>query len=396
MNLLADHFGPILIILSPIYKLFPNAITLLVLQAAFVGFSSIPIYFIAFDKTKRQLESFLITFLYLYSQGILAAINFDFHLATISVLPLSLIIYSYYFKKWRLYFLTIFSSLLFKEDLSIFVFGLGLYQSVTRQAKVGLVTVLISVSSFYLIKFHLMPSLWQGGDSNYIGTSSLPLTNPLTLATLLLTKPYIFIDIFTNSPIKTGTLTILYRQYAFLPMLSLFNWFTVLPYLLLRFSSNYTALWTTNFHHSANLEPFLAVGTIFVISRFPLLKIWFYFIITLIILSAFYPNTILLEPFNFHLQDWQKYQKINKILTDIPSMAAVSAQSPFVAHIASREKIYLYPEVLDAQYIVLDSSKNSYPIQPQELFFKVEQLKQTRASWQIYRQQGDLIIFKRL
>lgn len=93
MILLADHFGLILLLLSPIYKLFPIASTLLVLQAIFVAVSSIPIYFIALDKLKNVTVSFLITLSYLTSVGILSGINFDFHLTTISVLPLSLILY---------------------------------------------------------------------------------------------------------------------------------------------------------------------------------------------------------------------------------------------------------------------------------------------------------------
>ncbi len=39
----------------------------------------------------------------------------------------------------------------------------------------------------------------------------------------------------------------------------------------------------------------------------------------------------------------------------VPAGATVSAQSPFVAHLAARERIYQFPRVLDAAYVLLDA-----------------------------------------
>src|SRR3989344_6995323 len=79
MILLADHFGPILILLSPVYKIFPNPITLLIIQSLFVSLSGIPIYLIALDRLKNSNLAFVITLSYLTSVGILNAVGFDFH-----------------------------------------------------------------------------------------------------------------------------------------------------------------------------------------------------------------------------------------------------------------------------------------------------------------------------
>jgi hypothetical protein len=42
-------------------------------------------------------------------------------------------------------------------------------------------------------------------------------------------------------------------------------------------------------------------------------------------------------------------------LRDIPGGAIVSAQSPFVPHLTERQKLYQFPRVLDAQFVLLDA-----------------------------------------
>lgn len=395
MTILADHFGPILFLLSPLYKLFPTASTLLVLQATAVALSSIPIYLIALDKLKNILLSFLITLAYLTSVGIISAIGFDFHLATFSVLPLSLVLYCWYFKKWRMYWLILVLSLTFKEDIPLFILGLGFFQIFQRELKIGLSTIIFSLVSIYLIKFQVMPFLWKGADSGYLSTLILPLSSPVDLFLLFITRPSIFTDQIFNSPIKIHTIDALYRQFAFLPVLSLFSWLTVFPSLFLRFSSTYTQTWTNNWHHSANLAPFLVVSAVFALNRFrfpffPIIILLIFFLLT----GGLAPNgmvwTVIQNPF----QDFSKFQYIENYIKDIPPSASVSAQSPFVPHFANREKVYLFPEVYGADYIVLDTSLSSYPMGYEELINKISALKKSKY-WRVKSQNKSLIIFQK-
>lgn len=395
MIILADHFGPILFLISPIYKLFPIASTLLILQAAFVALSSIPIYLIALDKLKNVIISFLITLSYLTSLGILSGINFDFHLATISVLPLSFILFSWYFRKWKTYYLTLLLSLTFKEDIPLFILGLGIFQLFQKEIKLGLSTVIFALTSIYIIKFQIMPFLWKGGDLAYLSTSTLPLNSPLDLFLLFIIRPSIFTDQIFNSPIKIQTIDELYRQFVFLPVLSIFSWLTVFPALFLRFSSSYTQAWTNNWHHSANLMPFLAVGTVFALKKFniPFLPIVI-LLIFLLITGGLAPNGMIWATIQNPARDFSQFQYIQNSLKDIPPSAAVSAQSPIVPHLANRERIYMYPEIYDAEYLVLATSLSSYPLTREELQEKIKLLKKS-SFWKIVVSKKNLIIFKR-
>ncbi len=396
MILLADHFGPILILFAPIYKLFPSAITLLIIQALFVSLSSIPIYLIARDRLKSTLLSLLITLGFLTSVGITSAIIFDFHLATISVLPLSLILYCWCFKKWRAYFIFLVLSVLFKEDVPLLLLGLGIFELFQKQIRVGSLTMIFSLISFYLIKVNLMEFLWHGGASAYISISIFPLDSPVDLFLLFLTRPMLFLDQIFNSPIKIDTLNALLRQFGYLPVLSPLAWITAFPHLYFRFTSNYWQSWSTLYHHNASLIPFLTVSTVLAIEKFKISK---RAVILLLLFSIFTnglsPNSYIWSTFSLNLQSSNRYSYLNHALANIPPNTPVSAQSPIVPHLANREKIYLFPEIYDAEYIVLDTSLSTYPMGNDELNQKIQILKES-PFWKIIKKDKSLIIFKRI
>lgn len=395
MPLLADHFGLILLILSPIYKVFPSPITLLFIQALFAGLSSIPIYLIANDKLKKVSFSILITVAYLSSKGLLSAINFDFHLATISVLPLSLILYCWYFKKYKLYLLALFFSILFKEDIPIFILGLGIYQLFTKQRSLGIFSIIFALLSFYLIKFQIMPMIWKGGGESYIETSVLPLKQPLTLFYILLTNPGVFLDQIFNSPTKLITIHTLLSSFAFFPILSPLFWLGVFPYLFIRFTSNYIALWTNDFHHNANLMPFLAVGAIFAISKIRISqKAVIIFLLFFIFTGGLAPKDMIFTAIQRNIYDAKNYYYIENAIKNIPQNAVVAAQTSIVSHLSNRPGIYLFPEYPYADYIVLDISLGTYPMDLNELNIRIQELK-TLSYYQIFKQDKTLIIFKR-
>lgn len=393
--LLADHFGLILFLLSPIYKLFPSASTLLIIQAFFVALSSLPIFLIALDKLKKFSLSFLITLTYLTSVGITSAINFDFHLTTISVLPLSLILFAWYFKKWKLYWTILIFSITFKEDIPLFILGLGIYQIFSKEVKPGFATVVFALSSFYIIKFLIMPFLWLGGSESYITTSILPLDSPIDLLSLILIRPTIFLDQMINSPIKVATFELLYKQFSYTPLLSPLSWLTVIPALFIRFSTTYSATWTTLYHHNANLEPFLAISTILAISYFKLPKLAIsLLLIFFLVTNGLAPTSMIWEAYQKNITEINDFKYLYQGLNSLPATVAISAQSPLVPHLANRQNIYLFPEIYNANYIVLDTSLSSYPINKSGLKYKISLLKKS-PYWQIKKEVKTLIIFQK-
>lgn len=393
MPLLADHFGVILWIISPIYQIFPDAKTLLVIQSLFVSVSSIPIYLIALDKLRNKWQATLLILTYLSSVGIVQAVNFDFHLATISVFPISLIIWAWYFKRWRLYLIFLICSLLFKEDLPVIISGFGLFQISLRQFKIGLLTLIFGILSFICIKYIAMPFLWSTGGSGYIETSVLPLDSPVDLLGLLILRPSIFIDQFFNSPIKTETFQSLVLDYGLLPLLSPLFWLGAFPYLYLRFTSTYHQMWTTTYHHNANLEPLLVIAAIFVIAKYKIrAKFINLLLIVVLLTSGLAPNGLLISSIikNFQNQDFFQIKK--EALKTIPQQAAVTSQSAIIPHLANRPYLFLYPNIGNAEYIVLDPTLETYPLTYLQMQDSIEKLKNS-PSWKTSFEKDGLIIF---
>lgn len=384
MNILGDHFGLILFLLSPFYKLFPYPEMLLITQALFISISGIFIYLICLDKLRDKLQTFLITCVYLSFSGLLTAVNFDFHLATISVLPLSIMLYSWYFKKWKLCWSILLLSLLFKEDVPLFIVGLGLSSILKKQIRFGILSIIFGLISYYVIKYQIMNYISSGAQDAYINTVISPFTNPLQLLSVF------------NSPIKLRTMTTLYGQFLFLPLLSTLSWLTVLPYLFIRFSSTQTHYWGLHFHYNANLAPFLATSAIFALGKIKTPKYLINtFLVLILILENLYLNNLIPTTLNFNINNTHNFTYINNALKTIPTDAAVSAQSPIVPHLSNRHKIYLNPEVLDAKYIILDESLDHYPMQNKEFSDEILFL-QYSPNWILEKRVNNLFIFKKV
>lgn len=394
MPIISDHFGVILLLLSPIYRLFPDAAMLLIIQSVFVALSGFFIYLISKKALNDVILSLVLTLAFLTSPGLLSGVNFDFHLATISVLPLSLVLFAWYLKKNILYWGAFLFAILFKEDIPLLLFGLGIYQFLNNQKKLGFFTAIFSLISFYLIKFQIMPFFWKGSEEGYIVTSILPLFSPIDILYLFIIKPSLFIDIIFNSPIKLQTIDILYRSFSFIPVLSVLSWVTVLPYLFLRFSSNYQALWSNSFHHNANLIPFLAVSTILALTNFKFpKKALLILLIFSLSLGGLSPNSFIWSPLKINFSNLSQREYIYSGLEKIPPDGRVSAQSPLVPHLANRDKIYLFPDTFDAEYIILDSSLSTYPLNPPDLIKQIDYLKKSQ-DWTVEYKYKSLIVFK--
>lgn len=396
MVILGDHFDPILLPLSFILKPFPTAETLLVFQAALVSLSLIPIYFIVLHKLKNFPLAFTLSLAYISAPSILRGIDFDFHPGTASLLPLSLILYGWYFKKPVIYWLSFLLGLTFKEDVTFYFFGLGLYEFITeKNIRLGSITCLAAALSFYLIKFKIMPFFWPTAAETYISTSSLPLTNPVDLLLLYLTKPLSIIDTFFNSPIKTANIDYIFRQFGFLSIFSPLSWFTVIPYLYLRFSSSLTYLWGYEFHNNATFTPFLAVAAAFYLEKFKShKKLVVLFLLFFIMTGGLAPYGSFWLMFPFPTVNSKSVGYLYQALKQIPPQAKISAQNTIVPHVSNRKILYLFPEIADADYIILDTNLNTYPLSPENLHQKIDQLRNSK-SYQIFLENKTLIVFKK-
>lgn len=77
-SVMGVHFAALLLFLTPIYRAFPTALTLFVLQSAVVCLSSLPLYLLAVRRSSRP-AALAISLAYLFSAPLLGGLFFDFH-----------------------------------------------------------------------------------------------------------------------------------------------------------------------------------------------------------------------------------------------------------------------------------------------------------------------------
>lgn len=70
INLLGDHFQPVLFLFLPFYALKPHAATLIILQAILLGLSVFPLYLIAKDKLSNRFLIFSLVISFILSKGV--------------------------------------------------------------------------------------------------------------------------------------------------------------------------------------------------------------------------------------------------------------------------------------------------------------------------------------
>lgn len=85
--------------------------------------------------------------------------------------------------------------------------------------------------------------------------------------------------------------------------------------------------------------------------------------------------------------------KAHEQLKSIPKESAVSAQSPFVPHLAFRSNIYQFPMIKNAEYIVLSNHEPTYPLNEFDFTQKIQELKRD-STWELIQNEA-LIVFRR-
>jgi hypothetical protein len=135
--------------------------------------------------------------------------------------------------------------------------------------------------------------------------------------------------------------------------------------------------WSNELYYSIEFVSILPIVVFLIISEFHS-KMLRYVVTGFVCLSTIVLTIHYLDNFNRKLNWWgdQKYAfykpsmykadvnvgKINKYLKSIPDDASVSASGHLLPHLAFRQKIYYFPRVDDAEYLVLFMKDDLYPL----------------------------------
>ncbi len=238
-NLLGDHFHPLLVVLGPVFAVFPHAFSLLVVQNALFGLAAAVLTFTAI-RLLGPLTGTLFGLAFAFSWGLQGAVEAQFHEIAFAVPLLALSLAAFLQRHWMACLLWAMPLVFVKEDLGLTVAALGLVLAVRSRRPVGIWLAVWGVGWFALASLVILPLLNPNGAWAYSGSIDLlgilrdpaALVQPqkgITLALLL---------------VATGIITV--RSPLALVLLPTLAW---------RFLSDNAGYWGPTWQYSAVLMP---------------------------------------------------------------------------------------------------------------------------------------------
>ncbi len=259
------HFDPILVLLSPLYLLYPRAEMLLVLQAVWLGAGVVPVYLIAQDKLGRRAPAVALAAMYALYPALHGANMYEFH--SLSLLSSILLWLIYFLEKGsrRAYYLVLIPALLCREDVALILCFISIYAILSRKpgsARLGWTTIAVSLVYFVIVKKFFMTSadiFMSGKDSlsfAYYYEDLIPNKNGVAgIVVSVVTNPLFVIKTMFAEP-KIVYLLTLFLPLCFLPFLARTSRVMLGYGLLFTLLATRTAVFSPAFQYSATLIPF--------------------------------------------------------------------------------------------------------------------------------------------
>jgi uncharacterized membrane protein len=339
VNILGDHFSPILAAIGPVYLLFPSPITLLTVQAAAFALSVVPITRLAVSACGWGLGGILGA-AYALSWGIQSAVAFDFHETCLAVVFVAFCLERLYRQEWWQACAYAVPLLLVKEDLGLTVAAIGLYVALRGPRTMGALLALVGVAACALTMLVVIPHFNSYGQNTYLGQVAGTVGNPLVR--------------FVMPVQKLETVVLLLAPTAFLalrsPMLII-----ALPTIAWRFWATNPAYWGTGFHYSAILMPVVFAAAAAAVPRihaaiaaalprysgrifYRAIGAWC--IVVAVLLSVQSPVGHLIRGVTWRpvLSPAER-----KALATIPDRATVAAENSLAPQLTNRTEVYLFP-----------------------------------------------------
>lgn len=342
-NLMGDHTSFILILLVPIYWLWPGVGALLFTQSAAIGAAAIPVYLYARRRLQSGWMAFLAGTVFLLHPAVSFTNLENFHPDGYVALFVGFALYGALERRWGIYAVFVVLALSVKEDVSLVIVPLGIWVAVRRDRRIGLITVLGSLAFMAIAMFVVMRSLIGVSTRN---TWRIPFGGPGGFVKEFFVRPWNVVRHMLSEERSwylwqmTAPLAYVWLRLSDVALISALVIST-------NVISTYFYQYSIVYHYSLIAVPALVIGTVYAIgavrsSLRPLL-------IGLVTASSLV-TSYLWSPLPFsrvQLYYWTAdhpvAQGLRDIITLIPDDASVSAYYSAAPHVARRTEIYQFP-----------------------------------------------------
>ncbi|WP_051799608.1 DUF2079 domain-containing protein [Catenuloplanes japonicus] len=385
---LGDHFSPILMLLAPVYRVFPSVYTLLVAQAALMAVAVVPLA----GWARRALgtgAALAVGTGYGLSWGIAQAIGFDFHEIAFAVPMLAMSLSALGRRRLTAAALWALPLLLVKEDMGLTVAAIGLLIAGYGGRRLGLGVAAAGLLGMALIVTVLLPALNPDDAYAYTGMIVDGQTDPVT--------PGRYVKDTLLAPAKVGTVLMLVAITGFAAVRSPLILVAV-PTLAWRFASDNPYYWGTGFHYSAVLMPVVFAALVDALRPAGrLIRVELTAVVVVAVLLL--PQFPLFEPFRGYT--WRADPRVaaaHRLLDRIPDGTTVAASNNLAPQLTGRTTVFLfaglpanrpYPD-----WIAVDLTGGSgFPLSVGDRGVRVAEAE--RAGYRVVHREAGFLLLKR-
>jgi uncharacterized membrane protein len=261
VNLVGDHFHPIVAVIAPFFRAFPSPVTLLVAQALLAAVSVVPVSRAAAERLGTGAGR-AIGAAYGFSWGLQQLVNFDFHEIAFAVPLLACSLSALVRGRMRAAVWWAMPLVFVKEDQGFTVAGIGLIMAIVyREQIAGLFLAAWGLVWSFLAVSVIIPHLNHAHRYLYWsdGGAISPVGGHLSVGGLLS-------QLVAESSTKLPTLAMILLPTAFIALRSPLV-LAALPSLALRFVGTNSSYWGTYWHYNATVMPIVFIAAIDAIAR---------------------------------------------------------------------------------------------------------------------------------
>lgn len=352
IHLFGDHASYVLLLLAPIYAIFPASGTLFFLQALGIGLGALPVFLYARQRLGSEPIAMLMGAVFLLHPSLSQANMFDFHPDAFLPTFVGFALYGALTARWRIYTVFVVLALLVKEDVVLVIVPLGAWVAWRRDRVIGLLTIGWSVV-FTLFAAVIAMQYFNAAANAFSGRGDrIPFGGVTGLVKTALTRPGDLWD-FVRSDRRGWYLWQMSMPFAWLfvrlPEVAAIAGLVVLGNVL----SLHGYQHQIGFHYSFVVVTVLAFGTVYALGAFTrfrrqavaavvVMALWMSF------LWGTLPGSR--DPRPVADPDNPRAVAAREVFPLIPSDAAVSAYTVLTPHLAQRRMIYMYPNPFAVHY----------------------------------------------
>ena len=414
---LTDHVEPIFFVIPLVFLIYSGIESLFVVQSIALALGALPIFWIAHRRLKNQWAAIAFAAMYLLFPALQAANLAEFHAVTFAPAPL-LFAFNYAEEHaWKRYALFSLIALAVQEDIALLVFAMAVWAAVqpavaSRQSsdkqitfrvsrftfRVSIIPAVIAFVSFIwflLAVFVIVPHFSPGGRSVYVGGRYPWFSrNPIKLIEAV---PQIIASLMV--PDKWAYVLGLLASSGLISLLDPVTLLVGSPLFLLNLLSSYPAQYSGTYHYSAPVAPYFVLaaigGAAWLNSKFKIRNSLAFIVAPAFVIALGYQAFAGYTPFGgefFWPETTAHQQLLTRFIDEIPPDVPVSTTATLFPHLSHRLKLYRFPTILDANYILLDVAQ-SYTTNPVD--FRVNYLNALKQGFGIRDAVNGYILLQR-